>query len=117
MFMNKQSYDALSDAQKAVLTQAGTELADKYAQIVIGANSKALKAMREDAYDRPVKVLEVSAEERAALNAATEPFLNDWKENAASVGLNPDKMIEVYTQAVAEYTAEFEAKGYPWERN
>jgi TRAP-type C4-dicarboxylate transport system substrate-binding protein len=117
MFMNKQSYDALSDDQKAVLTQAGTELADKFAQIVIGANAKALNAMREGQYERPVKVIEVSAEEQAELNAATEPFLADWKENAASVGLNPDAMIEVYTQAVADYTAEFEAKGYPWERN
>ena len=117
MFMNKQSYDALSEAQKEVLTQAGTELADKFAQIVIGANAKALNAMREGQYERPVKVLEVSAAERAELNAATEPFLAGWKENAASVGLNPDAMIEVYTQAVADYTAEFEAEGYPWERN
>lgn len=117
MFMNKQSYDALSDDQKAVLTQAGTELADKFAQIVIGANSKALNAMRDGQYDRPVKVIEVSEAEQAELTAAAQPFLQDWKENAASVGLNPDHMIEVYTSAVAEFTAEYEAKGYPWERN
>lgn len=117
MFMNKQSYDALSDEQKAVLTQAGTELADKFAQIVIGANSKALNAMREGQYDRPVKVIEVSDAEQAELTAAAQPFLQDWKENAASVGLNPDHMIEVYTSAVAEFTAEYEAKGYPWDRN
>lgn len=116
MFMNKQSYDALSDEQKAVLTQAGEELADKFAQIVIGANSKALNAMREGEYERPVKVIEVSNAEQAELTAAAQPFLEEWKENAASVGLNPDQMIEVYTSAVAEFTAEYEAKGYPWER-
>lgn len=117
MFMNKQSYDALTDSQKGVLTQAGTELADKFAEIVISANAKALVDMREGNYERDIKVIEVTEEERASLMAATEPFLEDWKENARSVGLKPDEMIKVYTDAVAKYTAEFDAKGYPWERN
>lgn len=117
MFMNKYSYDALTDAQKEVLTQAGTELADKFAQIVMGANGKALKAMEAGEFERPIKVINVTDEDSAALNAATEPFLATWKETANSVGLDADHLIEVYTSAVADYTAELAEQGYPWTRS
>lgn len=117
MFMNKQSFDALSDSQKSVLMQAGEELADKFAQIVMGANSKALKQIAGGEYERDVKLIELSEEDRATMNAATEPFVEQWKENARSVGLDADKLIAKYTEAVAEYTKEFEEQGYPWERD
>lgn len=116
MFMNKDTYDSLTDDQRAVLVQTGTELADKFAEIVIGFNAEAERNMREDGYERPVKLIELSAEDTAALNDATEPFLAEWKENAESVGLDADQLIATFTAAVAEYTAEFEQQGYPWER-
>ncbi|GAA6208465.1 hypothetical protein NBRC116601_17580 [Cognatishimia sp. WU-CL00825] len=116
MFMNKYTYDSLSDDQRAVLTQTGEELADKFAQIVIGANSKAVTAMKENKLDSEVKLIEVAAEESTALTAATEPFLDTWKENATSVGLNAHELIEIYTSAVAEFSKELEEQGYPWTR-
>lgn len=117
MFMNKQSFDALSDSQKAAMMQAGEELADKFAEIVMGRNAAALEAMKAGEYERDIKLLELGADDAAALNAATEPFIEEWKENARSVGLDADKLVSIYTEAVAEYTKEFEEKGYPWKRN
>lgn len=114
MFMNKDIYDGLSDSQKAVLTQAGTELPDQFAKIVIGANAKAMDAMKANGFEREVKVIDLTEADSAKLNEAAAPFLADWKDNAASVGLDPDQLIDIFTQAVAEYTAEFEAQGYPW---
>lgn len=111
VFMNKQFYDGLSDDQKAVLAQAGPELADKFAEFVTNANSTAVANM--DGNDA-IKVISVTPEETAHLNAASDPFVEAWKENAASVGLDPDALIEVFTTAVAEYAAEFEANGFPW---
>lgn len=116
MFMNKDVYDGLTDDQRDVLTKAGTELTDTFARIVTGANSKALKAMRDGGYERDIKVIEISGDDQRALNEATEPFLADWKENAGSVGLDADRLIEIFTGAVAEFTKEFEEKGYPWTR-
>ncbi len=116
MFMNKQSYDGLSDEQKAVLTQVGEELADKFAQIVIGANTNALDAMRSNTFETEVKLIEVTVDESAALNAATEPFLATWKENASSVGLDAEELIAVYSSAVADFSKELEEQGYPWTR-
>lgn len=117
MFMNKQVYDGLTDMQRAVLDQAGQELADQFARIVIGANAEALKTLSADGFERDIKLLSLSNEERQELNAATEPFLADWKANAESVGLNPDELISVYSEAVAHYTKEFEEKGYPWQQD
>jgi len=117
MFMNKQSFDALSDSQKAAMMQAGEELADKFAEIVMGRNAAALEAMKAGEYERDIKLLDLGADDAAALNAATEPFIAEWKENARSVGLDADKLVSIYSEAVAEYTKEFEEKGYPWKRN
>ena len=116
MFMNKDIYDSLTEKQRGVLDQAGEELADNFAKIVLSSNARALKAMRDGEYEQPVTLLELSAEETAKLNAATEPFLDDWKKNADSVGLDSEKLIGIYKSAVKDYTEEFEQKGYPWER-
>ena len=117
MFMNKQSFDALSEEQQSIMLQTGEELADEFAQIVMSRNAKALEAMKAGEFERDIKVLELSVEDRAAMNAATQPFIEEWKENANSVGFDADKLMAAYTEAVADYTKEFEEKGYPWERN
>lgn len=113
MFLNKQVYDGLKPEQQKVLMQAGTELADKFAQIVVEANKKAIDGMLKD---KKVDVFELSVEDSKALYAASEPLLIRWKENAASVGLDPDKLVEVFTAAVAEYDKQFKEQGYPWTR-
>ncbi|GFE52431.1 ABC transporter substrate-binding protein [Roseobacter cerasinus] len=114
VFMNKQTYDALTDAQREVLTQAGTEMSDVFAENVTNANSAAIDGMQANA---DISVISVTADEVARLNSASEPFVEAWKENAASVGLDPDQLIEVFTAAVEEYAAEYDAKGYPWNRS
>ena len=76
-----------------------------------------LETLRAGEFERQIKLLELTEEDKVALNSATEPFLDDWKSNAQSVGLDADKLIAVFTDAVAEYTREYEEKGYPWERN
>ncbi|UWQ32359.1 C4-dicarboxylate TRAP transporter substrate-binding protein [Leisingera sp. M527] len=117
MFMNKQVFDGLEAGQQQVLMQAGEELADQFAKIVTGANSKAMKAMTAGETSRKIEVIELSAADKSALNAAAEPFIADWMENARSVGLDADRLMATYTAAVAEFTSEFEAKGYPWTRS
>ena len=117
MFMNKQIFDSLKPEEQAILMQAGEELADTFAKIVTGTNSKALNMLKNGETERPIEVLEMSVEDREKLNAATVPYIEEWKENARSVGLDADKLLTTYTEAVAEYTAEYEANGFPWERN
>jgi uncharacterized protein (UPF0335 family) len=97
--------------------QAGEELADQFAKIVTGANNKAMEAMTAGETTRKIEVIELSEADKATLNAAAEPFIADWMENARSVGFDADRLMATYTAAVAEYTAEFEAKGYPWTRS
>lgn len=117
MFFNKQIFDSYPEEVQAALRQVGEELPEKFAQIVMGANNKAVEAMRSNGYERPVKLIEVSAEERDKLNAAAQPFIAEWVETTKSVGLDPEALMQVYEQAVVDYTAELEAKGYPWTRN
>ncbi|WP_232367810.1 C4-dicarboxylate TRAP transporter substrate-binding protein [Tritonibacter horizontis] len=117
MFFNKQIFDSYPDEVKAALVQVGEELPDKFAQIVIGANEKAITTLREGGYDRPIKLIEAGGAEAEALNAAAQPFIAEWKETAQSVGLDPEALMKVYGDAVVEYTADLEANGYPWLRN
>lgn len=117
MFMNKQVFDSLDAGQQKVLMQAGEELADQFARIVTGANGKAMTAMIDGETVRKIEVIELSEADKATLNAATEPFIEEWKENARSVGLDADQLMATYTAAVAELSEEFEAEGYPWTRN
>ncbi|MTH95975.1 C4-dicarboxylate TRAP transporter substrate-binding protein [Roseibium sp. RKSG952] len=115
-FMNKQFFDDLSQSERDILVQAGAEMADVYGRIVTGFNAKVLAGMRSGAGEHPIEVIDLSAEDTAKLNAAAGPFIEEWKDNAASVGLDPVALMASFEAAVEEYTAEFEAQGYPWDR-
>ena len=86
-------YDGLSADQQQVLMQAGEELADTFANIVISANGNAMSMMGAGKTTRKIEVLEIATADRERLNEATRPFLDDWKENASSVGLNADHLL------------------------
>lgn len=116
-FMNKQFFDSLSTENQAALMQAGQEMTNVYAKIVSDVNGKVLKGMRAGAGEHKVNVIDLAEAETAALNAASQPFIEEWRANAESVGLDADALMTAFVAAVEEYTAEFEAKGYPWDRS
>jgi len=115
-FMNKDFFDDLSPAHQDALQQAGQEMTDVYAKIVSGVNTKVLQGLRENSGSNPVTVIDLTAEDTARLNAASEPFIEEWRENAMSVGLDADGLMAAYLAAVEDHRAELDAKGHPWTR-
>lgn len=116
-FMNKEFFDGLSEANQGAIMQAGQEMTNVYAKIVSGVNGKVLKGLRSSEGSKKIEVIDLGEADTAKLNAASQPFIDEWRENAQSVGLDPDTLMASFVAAVDEYSAEFEAKGYPWERS
>ena len=116
-FMNKQFFDSMSEANKEAVLQAGREMTDVYAKIVSDVNADVLRGLRSGEGPNKIEVIDLVAADTARLNEAALPFIEEWRENAASVGLDPDALMGTFVAAVEEYSAEYEAKGYPWTRS
>lgn len=112
IFMNLDAYEDLSDEQRATIDQTGMDMADEFGRLITQANDEAIAAMKEQG----VEIIELPEEERAKLVASGEKFLNDWVETATAGGLDGAATLAKYKELLAKYTAERDAKGYPWDR-
>ncbi|MEQ6204360.1 C4-dicarboxylate TRAP transporter substrate-binding protein [Sulfitobacter sp. HNIBRBA2951] len=111
MFMNLDAYEGLSDEQRAVIDETGSDMADEFGRLIITANEAAVASMKEQG----VEIIEMPAEERAKLVASGEKFLDQWVETANGAGLDGAATLAAYKELLAKYTAERDANGYPWE--
>jgi len=114
--MNKDTWDALSDDHKKIVTQLGSDFIDKYAQIITDGNTKALADLKAGIDGHKVNVHEFSADDRAKLVAAAQPYVDSWKEKATAAGIDADAFRNEYLGLLKKYDDEFKAKGYPWKR-
>jgi len=111
IFMNKFTYDSLSEEQQALVQQTGADMADEFGRLITAANDKAIADMREAG----VEIIELPAEERAKLVASGEKFLDAWVETANATGLDGAAMLEQYKALIAKYTERRDTQGYPWD--
>lgn len=111
IFMNKDMYDSLSPEQQQVLMETGVDMADEFGRLITAANEKAIEAMRAEG----VEIIELSDEQRAGFVARGQPFIGDWVEQAATVGLPGEALLEEYRALIAKYTGIRDSEGYPWE--
>lgn len=116
MFMNKDVFDDLSKNQQVAVMTAGKELVNKFAETVIGVNEDSIKLITNNKTERKVNLYKLTDADREALNKVAEPFVEEWKSTANSVGFDADVLIKVFSEQIAKYSSEYEAKGYPWER-
>ncbi len=110
IFMNKDTYDALSTEQQEVINQTGSDMADEFGRMINEANDKAIASMKEQG----VEVIELPAEERTKLVDAGKKFLDEWVSTADGLGLPGEKLLADYQTLITKYTDERDAKGYPW---
>lgn len=115
-FMNKQFFDAMSKDNQTAVLQAGREMTDVYARTVIEVNDKILKRLRKGEGDNKIEVIDFGEADTARLKTATQPFIDEWRRNAESVGLDPESLMNSFVPAVDKFTREYEAEGYPWAR-
>ncbi|MFN4060112.1 MAG: C4-dicarboxylate TRAP transporter substrate-binding protein [Paracoccus hibiscisoli] len=110
--MNKALYDDLTPEQQQVIMTAGEGLADEFGRIIGEANAESI-AMLEDAGK---EIVRFSDDDRARLTEAAQPYLDDWSARATAAGLDGPALLDEYRALIAQYAAELEAEGYPWER-
>lgn len=112
IFMNADAHAMLSLEHQAMLAEVGSEMADEFGRMINEANDAAVEEMR----GQGVEIIELDPAERAALIARGEPFIEEWAETAASIGLPAEDLLGAYRGLIVKYTEERDAQGYPWER-
>jgi TRAP-type C4-dicarboxylate transport system substrate-binding protein len=114
--MNKDVWEGISDEQKATLTEAGERLTDWQAQYLIEEHEAAYEALTNDAYGRPVQLIDASESDDARLAEVSAPYIAAWKEEFSAQGYDADAAMEQYKSLLAKYAAERDEQGYPWTR-
>lgn len=110
---NKDRWDSLTDRQREILRQAGSETIDYFARLQITEMDDIVTSLKDGGR---VEVLEAPEGFRAALSAAAEPYVQTWKEEFAAAGIDPEAVLADYNGLLGKYAAERDAQGYPWDR-
>ncbi len=116
IFMNKASWDGLSDAEKAVMAEVGSEFIDRMAELMITGKDTNKSAMEAGIDGKKISITRLSDEERAALIEAGKKYVGTWSDEAAADGLDGAALLAAYEAAIAKFTANKDANGYPWTR-
>ncbi|MBM3604434.1 MAG: C4-dicarboxylate ABC transporter substrate-binding protein [Alphaproteobacteria bacterium] len=112
ILMNKTMFDGLTPEQQQVIMTAGEGLADEFGRIIGQANDESIKVLE----DAGKEIVRFSDEDRARLNEAGQPYLDEWVARADASGLDGQALLDEYRGLIQQYTAELEEQGYPWER-
>ncbi|UWR21954.1 C4-dicarboxylate TRAP transporter substrate-binding protein [Sulfitobacter sp. S190] len=111
IFMNLDTYEGLTDEQRAVINDTGKDMADEFGRLITSANEAAIASMKEQG----VEIIELPEEERAKLVAGGEKFLDQWVETASDSGLDGAALLEEYRGLIQKWTEERDTNGYPWD--
>ncbi|MFD1695561.1 C4-dicarboxylate TRAP transporter substrate-binding protein [Roseibium aestuarii] len=112
ILMNKDSYDALDDAQKTAMTEAGVAMADKLGELINADNDAAVAKMK----DAGVEIISLPVAERDKLVEAGSKYVTEWVQRADAAGLDGEGLLAQYKSLLEKYAAERDEKGYPWTR-
>ncbi|MFO6465164.1 C4-dicarboxylate TRAP transporter substrate-binding protein [Jannaschia sp. KMU-145] len=112
IFMNKDAYDALDPAVQTAMGEAGIAMADTLGELITADNERAVQTMR----DTGVEIIELDAAERDKLVEQGAQYVDAWVERAGQVGLDGAALLEEYRGLLAQYAAERDDQGYPWDR-
>ncbi len=112
VFMNKDAYDALEPAHQDALMEAGSGMADELGKLIELDNQAGIDKMTE----ADVEIIELPEAERAKLVEKGQVYIDEWVEQANSVGLDGAALLEEYRGLIEKFQAERDDQGYPWER-
>jgi TRAP-type C4-dicarboxylate transport system substrate-binding protein len=114
-FMNKDTFDSLSEEHQNTVLQVGSDMIDYYGEQLSLADEAALVEMTSG--DDPIQFLEFSASDKAALDAAAKPVIDSWIEDADASGLDGNAIKAEFISLIEKWNAVAETKGLPWKRN
>ena len=98
--MNKDRYEGLSDADKAVIdANSGLE----FSVFAGGTMEESDAPARKLAADRGNNIVTLSAEETAAWQAAAQPVVDGWLADMEAKGIDGQALIDEAKQLIADY--------------
>ena len=112
--MNKQAHDGLSEADRKVLHEVGSEFVDRFSRRIQEANQKALERMTSG--DHPLKAEDMDPAEKKKLIEKGLEAARGWIARADKAGLPGKDIYDTYLGLVAKYEKIRDEKGYPWKR-
>ncbi|OWU83111.1 hypothetical protein ATO6_19810 [Oceanicola sp. 22II-s10i] len=116
MAVNRDSLARLSDADQTALMDLGRELTDRLAQNVDKASADIEAELSAGIDGHKLVIHEFAPDESEKLWQAGAPDVQAWVDGSAEFGFDAAALRDAYLSTIAEFEAERDAKGYPWER-
>jgi TRAP-type transport system periplasmic protein len=114
--MNKDTFDKLTPAQRAIVKQTGSEFVDHYVHATLDEMNADLEKMKTPGTEFTTTVTEISPDDVNKLKAAGAKYIDKWLAKTTEAGYPAKDMLDRYMALVDKYNAELKEKGYPWTR-
>lgn len=115
--MNQDSYNALSDDEKAVINSVGSDFIDHLAQAMIEKRDQDKADMEAGIDGKSITVSHLSDADRAKVQEAGAKYVSTWVEEATADGLDGAGILSAYEGLIDKYAATLSKSGYPWAMN
>ncbi|SMF68695.1 TRAP-type C4-dicarboxylate transport system, substrate-binding protein [Tistlia consotensis] len=116
IFMNKDSYAALSEKDRKVVDAVSSDFVDHMAQVMIDELAADRAAMVKGIDGKAITIEKFSEADRAKVVADGKTQVDGWVKAASDAGLDGAALLADYEAKIKAYAAEKAAKGYPWAR-
>ncbi|MDC0662974.1 C4-dicarboxylate TRAP transporter substrate-binding protein [Marinobacter sp. SS21] len=116
MVMNRYMWEDLSNEQQRVLLDSAEEMIDQYARRLIEESEGVRAALPTGELGNKVEIIRMAPEERQRLIDASGQYIQQWIREMDAAGFDGQGIWNEYTELLAKYEQEREARGYPWQR-
>lgn len=115
--MNMNTYKSLPADQQALIDELGLDFTNYMAEKMFESRTTVKAELQEGIDGHKIEVVEPSAELRDSLVKIANDDVVRWKAKAAEKGMDADAVLGAFEGLLTKYSAERDAKGYPWDRN
>lgn len=113
-FMNKDTFDALTPEQQAIIKQIGRDTMDFYGEKLVQADIDAMKTLTTG--PKAVDLVELPEADYARMDELFKPSIANWKADAAAVGTDGEALMAEMDALIDKWAAIMEKDGLPWDR-
>jgi TRAP-type C4-dicarboxylate transport system substrate-binding protein len=116
VFMNKDSYEGLSEDQRKVVDEVSDAFIDHMAEVMIGELEADRAEMVAGIDGKSIEIARFSEADRQKVLEAGRRQVEAWAEEAEAAGLDAAALLADYEARIEQYAKELADKGYPWTR-
>ncbi len=113
--INKELWDSLSDEERELLREVGSDTTDFLARELLQLGDKVKSDLTEGIDGHTVEIATPPAEVMEVVQAQGDDLAQNWLEAVNAKGLDGDGVMEHFMDAQDRYAEELAENGYPWE--